>query len=156
MDLRAYPTIPSDLTQEQAFESDTSILHTTLLGTHLKLNYWITTWSILLTFTQDIREAGYNTIYFTPFSSELAWARLYPENPISNTIYVRLNKTTPPTFTSLASLMSTSLTLAKPPTHISPSNQTVEPTTELISLMYQYRQQNDAVMAQMHSRPTPP
>ena len=98
MALGAHPTIPSDLTQEQAFKSDTVILHSTSSETHLTLQYWITTQSILLTFTQDIRVAGFTIIYFTPFSSEEAWTRLYPEHPISNTISVRINKTTSPTF----------------------------------------------------------
>ena len=68
-------------------------------------------------FTQYCQEAGYDILYFTLFSSEAAWARLYPEQAISNTISVRLNETNPPTYLSLASSMSTSLTPATPPTH---------------------------------------
>ena len=156
MALRAYPTIPSDLTQEQVFKSDTIILHTTSSDTNLKLQYWITTRSILLTFAQDRREPGFTAIYFNPFSSKSAWTRLYPEYLISNTISVQLNETNLRTFLSLASSMSISPTPATPPTHSSLSNQTVEPTTALIALMNQYLQQNAAIMAQLHSRPSPP
>ena len=92
MALRAHPTILSDLTQEQAFDSHTGILHAPLSNTNtLTLHYFITTWSILPKFTQYRREAGYDTLYFTPFSSEAAWTHLYLKNPISNTIYFRLN-----------------------------------------------------------------
>ena len=136
MALHARPTIPSDLTQEQAFEFDTGILHATSSDTHLTLQYWITTSSILPKFTQDRIEAVFTTIYFTLFSSEAAWTRLYTEHPISNTISVGLNKTTPPNFPSLASSISISPISATPPTHISPSNQTVNPTMALIALVY--------------------
>ena len=86
---RDHSTIPSNLTQEQSLDSDTGILHASSSDTQtLTVHYWITNQYILPTFTQDIREAVYNTIYFTPFSSEAVWICLYPENPISNTIYV--------------------------------------------------------------------
>ena len=136
MALRACPTIPSDLIHEQAFESNTSILHATSSDIHLTLQYWITTRSILPTFTQDRREAGFTTIYFNLFSSEAMWACLYPEHPISNTISVQLNETTPPTLPSLASSMPTSSTPVTPPTHIYPSNQAVDPITKLIAIMH--------------------
>ena len=110
MALCAHPTIPSNLTQEQASESETGILHATSLDTHLTLYYWITTWYISLTFTKYRREAGYDTIYFTLFSLEAEYTGLYPDNPISNTISVRLYDTTPPTFPSLDLSMSTSPT----------------------------------------------
>ena len=74
----------------------------------------------------------------------------------NNTIYVQLNKKNPTTFLSLASSISTSLTSETPPTHSSLSNQTVDPTTALIALMHQPLQQNYAMMAQLHSRPSTP
>ena len=89
MALRAHPIIPSNLTQEQVFKSNTGILHMSSSDTQTpKIHYWITNQSILLTFTQDQQEAGYDIIYFTPSSSEAAWARLYPGKPISKTISV--------------------------------------------------------------------
>ena len=91
-----------------------------------------------------------------PFSTEVAWTRLNPEHPISNTISVRLNKTTPPTFPLLDSSMSTSPTPATPPTHSSPSNQTVDPTTSLITLMHQSLWHNASMVAQLHYCPSPP
>ena len=137
MALCAHPSITSDLTPEQSFKYDTGILHASLSGNLiLTLQYWITTRSILRTFTQDHQEASYDVLYFTPFSTDGAWTHLYPEHPISNTIYIRLNKTTTLTFPSLASLMSTSPTPATPPRHSYPSNQTVDPTTSLIILMH--------------------
>ena len=83
------------------------------------------------------------------------WTRLYPKKPVSNTISVRLNETTPPTFLSLALSMSTSPTPATPPTQSYPSNQTVDPTTTLIALMHQSLQQNSVMMAKIHSRTSP-
>ena len=106
-------------------------------------------------FMQDRQEAEYDVIYFTPFSSEAVWARLYLEQAISNTISIQINETNPPTFPSLASSMSTFPTPATPPTHISPSNQTVDPTTALVVLMHQSLYQNSAIMVQLHSRPSP-
>ena len=148
MALRTHRTIPSDLTPEQAFESDTGILYASSPGDPtLTLQYWITKKSILLTFTQFLKEVGYYVLYFTMFSSEATWTRLYPEQAISNTISVRLNKTNPPTFLSLASSMSTSPTPKTTLTHNYLSNQTVDPTTSLIALMHQSLQQNAATMA---------
>ena len=156
MELCAHPTIPSDLTPEQVFESDTGILHASSSGDPtLTIQYWITTRSILSTFTQDIQEAGYDFLYFNPFSSKAAWTRLYPEQAISNTISVRLHETNPPTFPSLASSISTSTAPTTTPTHNSPSNQTVEPTTALVALMHQSLQQNFTMMVQLNSRPSP-
>ena len=43
---------------------------------------------------------------------------------------------TPPTLPSQASLMSTSLAPTTPPVHSSPSNQTVNPTTALVTPMF--------------------
>ena len=156
MALRSRPTILSDLTQEQAFESNTGILHSSSSYTHLTLHCVIANRYILPTFMQDRQEDGYGIICFTPFSSEAAWTYLYPKHPMSNTISVRLNDTTPPTFLSLTSLMSTSPTPETPPTHSSPSNQTVDPTTALITLMHQSLQQNAAMMVQIHSCKPPP
>ena len=52
--------------------------------------------------------------------------------------------------------MSTLPTPTIPPTHSSPSNQTVDPTTALIALMHQSLQKNVAMMAQLNSCPFPP
>ena len=51
--------------------------------------------------------------------------------------------------------MSTSTAPTTPPTHGSPSNQTVYPTTELIALMHQSLQKNVTIIAQLNSRPSP-
>ena len=119
MALRAHPTILGDLAPKQAFKSDTTILHALSSGNQtLTLQYWITTRTILPMFTKYRQEAGYYVLYFTPFSAEFAWTHLYPEQVISNTISIRLNETNPPTFPSLASLISTSPTPTTPPTHI--------------------------------------
>ena len=73
MAVRAHAKITSDLTPEQVFESNTIILHALLVGDPtLAIQYCITTRSILLTFTQDLQEAKYDILYFTPFSSEAA------------------------------------------------------------------------------------
>ena len=154
--MRSRPTIPSDLTPKQAFESNTGIHHASSLGNPtLTIQYWITTRSILPTFTQDIQEARYNVLYFNPFSSEAVWTRLYPKQAISNTISVRLHETNPPTFLSLASSMSTSPAPMTPPTHNSPSNKTVDPTTSLIVLINQSLHENATMIAQLNSRPYP-
>ena len=89
------------------------------------------------------------------FSSEAAWTRLYPEQAILNTISVRLHETNPPTFTSIASSVSTSPAPTTPPTHNSPSNQTVNPTTALIALMHQSLQKNSTMIAQLNYCPYP-
>ena len=61
MALRTHPMIPSELTPEQAFESNTGILHASSLGDPtLSVCYWITTRSILLTFTRNCLKAGYD------------------------------------------------------------------------------------------------
>ena len=136
MALQSHHTILRYLTQEQSFESVTGILHVFLSDTPtLTLRYWITTRSILPMFSHDHQGYGYDIIYFTPFSSEAAQTRLYPENPISNTISVRRTKTTPPNLPSLALSMSTSLTPATHQSHNSLSNPTVNPTAALIALI---------------------
>ena len=157
MALRGHLTILSDLTQEQVFESGNDILHASPLDTpNLTLHYWITTRSILPTFTQDWQDSGYNIIYFTPFSSEAAWTRICPKNPISNMISVWRTETTPPTLPSLGSSMSTSPKPETPPSHNSPSKPIFDPTTALIALMQQPQQQKAAMMVHIHSRPPPP
>ena len=104
MALRTHPMILSNLTPEQVFESDTGILHALLSGNlTLTIQYWITTRSILLTFTQDLQESVYDVLSFTLFSSEAAWKHLRLEQAISNTISVQLGNTNPPIFPSLAS-----------------------------------------------------
>ena len=148
MALRAHPTIPSDLTQEKAFESNTSIIHALSSYTqNLTLYYLITTRSILPTFTQDKQGAGYGTIYFTLFYSEAACTRLYSKNQILNTISIRLYDTNPPTFPSLASWMSTYPSPTTPPTHNSLSNKIVESTTALIAIMHQSLHKNGTMIA---------
>ena len=142
MTLCTHPTIPSDLTPEQALESDTGILHASLLYVPtLTLQYWITIRSILPNFTQDRQDAGYEVLYFTPFSTKAACTHLYPNKPVSNTISARHTDTAPPTFPYLASSMSTSPTPETPPSHNSPSNENVDPTTALIALMQKTLQQ---------------
>ena len=77
MVLRAHSTILSDLTNKQYFELDTGILNALSLGDPtLTIQYWITTRSILPTSTQYRQEDGYNVLYFTLSSSEVAWTRL--------------------------------------------------------------------------------
>ena len=160
MSLRSHPTIPSKLTPEQAFESDTGILHASLLDAPtLTLKYWITTKSILPTFTQDLQEASYGVLYFTKFSTELAWMRLYLDQPVTNTISVQHTKTAPPILPSIASLTSTSPTPETTPSHNPLSNPNAKPTTALIALMQQNIQQNATTMDCMHaqtSTPSPP
>ena len=136
MAMRDHPTIPRDLTSDQAFKSNTGILHVLLSGDPtLTIQYWITTRSILTTSTQDRQEVGYDVLSFTVFSSEAAWTCLYPKQAISNSISVRLQETNPPTFLSLSTSMSASLAPMTPPTHNSQSNQAVDPTTALIVLI---------------------
>ena len=157
MALCTHPTIPSNLTPEQAFESDTGILHEFSLDIPtLTLQYWIATRSILLKFTQDWQEAGYNVLYFTPFLNESTWTSLYTNQPVSNTISARLAETSPPTFPSLALSMSTSPTMGTSPSHNSPSNMPVDPTTALIELMQQMLQKNDTIMVHMQTQTSPP
>ena len=147
--------IPRDLMPQQAFESDTGIPHTLSTGDPtLTVRYWITTQSILPTFSRDRLEAGYDVIYYTPFSSEVALARLHPDQAITNTISVQINETNPQTIPSQASLMSTSSAPTTPPTHGSPSN-TVDLTVALITLMQQSLQQNATMLAQLDSCSSP-
>ena len=116
--LHVHPAIPSNLTPNQAFDSDTGILCALLSDVlTLTFKYWITTRSILTTFTQDCQEAGYDVLYLTPFLTKAAWTRLYPIQPVSSTISARLTDTDPPTFPSLVLLMSTLPTPATPPSH---------------------------------------
>ena len=136
MALHAHPTIPSNLTPEQVFKSDTGILHAFSSGEPTPtVQYWITTRSILPTLTRDPLKYGYDVISFTLFSSEAALTRLHPKQAILNTISVRLNETNPQTFPSQASSMSTSPVTTTPPAYVSQSNQTVDPTTALIALI---------------------
>ena len=59
--------IPSYLTPEKVFEYDTGILHASSSGDpNPTIQYWITTMSILPTFTQDRHEAVYDVLSFTP------------------------------------------------------------------------------------------
>ena len=156
MALHIHPTILSDLTIKQAFDSDTGISHVSLSGNPtFTFRYWITTRYILLKFTWDHIKAWYDVLSFTPFSSEAAWTRLHPEQSIINTISVRINETNPPTFPSQASLMSTYLAPTTPPAHTSPPNQTVYPTTALIALMQKSLQQNATMTTQLNSCPSP-
>ena len=157
MALQARPTILSDLTPEQAFEANTGILHmfSSYVPT-LTLQYWVTVRYILIMLTQYYQEAGYDILSFNPFSKESVWTCLYPNQPVSNTIYSRNTKTSPPTLPSLASSMSTSPTPATPPSHNSPSNPNVDPTTALITFMQQTLQKNSTIMSHIHAQPSPP
>ena len=151
MVLRAHPTIPRDLTPEQACESDTDVLHASLLGDlTLRVRYWIMTRSILQTFASNRLKAGYDKLFYTPFSSEAAWTRVHPDKVITNTISVQTNEANPQTVTSRASSMSTSLDLTTPTSQCSPTN-IVNPTVQLIALIQQSLQQNATMLAQNNS-----
>ena len=153
MVMRAHLTIPSDLTPEQAFDSNTGILHVSSSGDPtLTVCYWIRTRTILPTSTRDRLEVGYGVIPYTPFSLEAAWTRLHPHQAISNNISIQINKTNPQTIPSQASSMSTSSAPTTPPAHVSLSNNTVKPTLSLIALMHQSLQQNATMTAQLNSR----
>ena len=155
MALRAHPRIPSDLRPEQVFKSNTGILRaSSSVEPTLSVCYWITTQSILPTFTSNRLEAGYNILSYTQFSSETAWTRVHPDQAITNTISVQINETNPQTVTSQASSMSTSLAPTTPPAHGSPPN-TVDPTVQLIALMQQSLQQNTTMLSQLNSRLSP-
>ena len=98
---------------------------------------------------------GYSVIYFTPFSTEDAWTRLYSNQPVTNKISARLTATDPIPIPSHSSLMSTSPTLETPPIHNSPSNAPVDLMTEFIALMHQTPQKNAILMAHLQTRPSP-
>ena len=150
MALRTHPTIPRNLTPEQAFESNNGVLHaSSLVDLTLSVRYWITTQSILQTFARNWLKAGYNILYYTPFSSEAAWTHVHPDQEITNTIYVQTNNTNTQTVTSQASLMSRSLAPTTPTAHGSPTN-IVDPTVQLIALMQQSLQQNATMLAQIN------
>ena len=91
---------------------------------------------------QDHREVGYNVLYFTPYSTEAAWIRLYPDEHVTNTISARLTATDPLPIPSRSSLMSTSPTSETPPSHNSLSKYPVDSTTVFIAMMHQTLQQN--------------
>ena len=96
MALRAHLAIPSELTPEQAFESDTGIIHALLSGDPtLTVCYWITTRSIIPTFARNRLKASYNVLSYTPFSSEAVWICLHPDQAISNNISFQINKINP-------------------------------------------------------------
>ena len=158
MALRAHPTIPSNLTPEQAFDSNTGVLNSLSSGNPtISVCYWITTLLILPTFAINRLEAGYDILHYTPFSSEAEWTRIHPDQVITKTIYVQTNETTPHTVTSQASSMSTSLAPKIPTAHGSPPN-IVDPTVQIIALMQQSLQQNATVLAKFnyHSSPHQP
>ena len=94
-------------------------------------------------------------ISFTPFFSEAAWTRLHPTQAISNTISVRINETNTQTIPSQASSLSTSPAPTTPPAYDYPSNQTVDPTLALISLMQQSLQENATMITQLNYRLSP-
>ena len=105
---------------------------------------------------QDWQEAGYNVLYFTPFSTEAAWIRLYPDEHVTNTISARLTATDPLPIPSRSSLMSTSPTSENPPSHNSLSNAPIDPTSALIALMHQIIQKNVTLMAQFQTHTSHP
>ena len=118
MALQSYPTIPSELTPEQVFDSVTGIFHALSSDAPtITFQYWTTTRSIIPTFTQDRQEMSYNVLYFTPFSTKLVWTRLYPDQIITNTISARLTETATLQSHSIYYSMSTSSTPATPPIH---------------------------------------
>ena len=100
MVLRVHLTIPSNVTPEQAFESNTGILHALLLvELTLSVCYWITTGLILPTFALNCLKAGYYILSYTPFSSEAVWTRVHINQEITNTISVQIIDTNPQTVT---------------------------------------------------------
>ena len=122
MTMCVHPMILSDLTPKQVFESNTGILHASSSGDPtFTVQYCITTRSILLTFTKDRHEAGYDVLSFSLLSSEVAWTRIHPEQAILNKISVRLCKTNLPTLLSKTSYMSTSPASSTPHAHSSRS-----------------------------------
>ena len=157
MAILVQPTITSKLTPNQAFESDNVILHA-LLSDILTttLQYWIITSYIITTLTQYWKEAGNNVLYFIPFSTKVAWKRIYTDQPLTNTISIILTKTSPLKTPPLSSLMSTSPTSATHPTHNYPSNMPAKPTTSLIALMNKTIQQNATMMEHLQTQPSPP
>ena len=157
MALQVHLMIASDLTPNQAFESDNGILHASSLDVPvITLQYWITTRSILPTFTQDQQEAGYKVLYFTPFLTKAAWECLYPDQPAANTISARLAETAPLTIPSLSSLVSTSPTPTKHPTHNYLQNAPSDPTPSFIALIHQTLQQKLTMMAHLQTQSSPP
>ena len=156
MALQAHPTILIDLTPDQVFDSDTVILHSSSSDTPtITFQYWITTRSILPTFTHYFQEAGYNVIYFTPFSTEAAWTRLYPDQPVTNTISAKLTMEYPIPIPYRYYLMSTSPTPENPPSRNYPSNAPANPTTALIARMHQTLQKNATLMVQLQKQTSP-
>ena len=104
MALQFHPMIMSDITPEQVFQSDSGILHALLLDVpKITLQYWITTMSIIMMFKQYRQEAGYKVLYFTPFLTKAVWTRLYPNQPVTNTISARLTETANSRITYLSS-----------------------------------------------------
>ena len=99
---------------------------------------------------------GYVILYFAPFSTKAACTRLYPDQPVTNTISSKLTETAPLPIPFLYHSMSTSPTPATPPTHNSPSNAPGDPTTALTTLMHQTLQQNAMTMTQLQTRPSTP
>ena len=71
-------------------------------------------------------------------------------------IPARLTIMDPLPIPSRSSLMSISPAPEIPPSHNSPSNTLVDPTTALISLMYQTLQQNVTLMAHLQNHPSTP
>ena len=96
MALQVHPTIPSNFTPKQVFDSDTSILHAlSSYSLTITFQYCIITISILPTITQDRQEAGYNILYFTHFLAKATWTRLYLDQSVTNKISTRLPDTNP-------------------------------------------------------------
>ena len=156
MALQACPAIPIDLTPKQVFESGTVILHfLSLDAPTITFQYWITTRSIIPMFVQNCQEAGYNVLYFTPFSTKAAWTRLYPNQPVTNTIFNRLAAADPLPLPCRSFLMSTSPTPETPPSHNSLSNAPVKPTTALIAMIQQTLQQNGTLIVHLQNQPSP-
>ena len=105
---------------------------------------------------QDCHEAGYNILYFTPLSTKRAWARLYPDQPVTNTISSRLTATYPLPIPSRSSSVSTSPITETPPSQNSPSNAHFDPKTSLIVLMHQMLQKNATLITHLQNQPSPP
>ena len=99
---------------------------------------------------------GYNVLYYTPFSTKAAWTRLYPDQPVTNTISARLTNTDTLPIPYLFSLKSTSPKPSTLPSHNSPSKVSVNSMEAFIALMHQTIQKNATFMAHLQTRPYPP
>ena len=144
---QAHPTVPSDLPSIQGAAPNTGILHVSLSDfPYIKLNFWITTCSVLPTLHQDFLENDYGLFYFTTFSSKTAWLNLNPRRSITNTIYPQHTEAEPPKTTSYYSMSMMSFS---PPHTNPPPTDPVDQMTVIINLMTQQMHKNAVFMEQL-------